>query len=157
MWRYYRDPVIIAASEIVFGQALPWVPKISGSTAPTDVIEGHLVELLETPLLRVLGYRNYILKQLINKKKAASSEMEEDWMFRINLDYGWSHDDLSDCDDPPLPKVGTRYDLRVADFFAHKISRLNGAPDSQWCILYKQVDRYQIPSRSNGASHQTIG
>jgi hypothetical protein len=138
MWNHPEHPSIRAAAEWLFNDPKsPWVPLLCERKTGPNYCDTR--ELLQTPLLRLPGFRKVVLVEL--KNRSGKGEIRAWPNGRMSLDLpgidafsssgGWG--------DPEIPKQGIEQSFRICDYVAWKVAeRIGGAPR---CELYWSEDK----------------
>ena len=122
LWQKPQDPDIAAAAEWLFNDpASPWhcLPK-------TKDTFGRIGELVASPLLGVSAFQKSVLTNL-GDKSSIGEIWVRDGQMQMNRDVG-IRESFSVPIDPLLPKAGERRTVRVCDWYALQLSRLEGSP-----------------------------
>jgi len=131
MWRHSEHPAIAAAAEWIFNdEASAWSTLVSHT--PTGGAH-KLAQLLQTPLVRLPGFRDHLLRRLADTTRVGTVTINERGRLDVRSDTGWDTNDSPLPGDPHLPTVGSRIPFRMCDLYARKLSLLEGTPQ---CRLY---------------------
>ena len=124
LWQKPRDPDIAAAADWLFNDpASPWhcLPK-------TKDTFGEITEIVASPLLGVAAFQKSLLTNLADKSSLGAIWLQSGQLQTspgLNL-----HTQIVFVDDDPLlPKAGEKRTVRVCDWFALQLSRLEGSPE----------------------------
>jgi hypothetical protein len=115
-------PSITRAAERLFRDGSPWVPLlVPEPPMREDLIRAPLIELLDGELIAVPAFNRHVRKMLADKRRIGELEIMEDGP---SLDgIARSVDSLAT---PPLPPVGTKRAIRMADGYAAQIAKAHG-------------------------------
>lgn len=124
LWQQPHDPDIAAAAGWLFNDsASPW-----HCLAKSKALFGQAGELIATPLISVAAFKKNVLANLADK-----SSLGEIWLNdgRMETIIGGYHEmqDFFLEEDPLLPKPGEKRTVRVCDWYALRLARLEGSPE----------------------------
>lgn len=115
-------PSIARAAERLFRDGSSWVPLlVPEPLMREDLIRAQLIELLDGNLIAVPAFNRHVRKMLADKRRIGELEITEDGPFLDGI--ARSVDSLAT---PPLPPVGTRRTIRMADGYAAQIAKAHG-------------------------------
>ena len=117
MWLHPTHKAIVAASDAVFRTGSPWVP----------VTAWERDELLDTELVKVHGFRAHVLAALADHTEVGTTSRTSDTRVDIDL-TNVSSTSADPSKDPLAPAIGTKQAFRLADFYAWRLARRDGAP-----------------------------
>jgi hypothetical protein len=114
-----KSPAIAAAARTLFGTS-PWIPLLSKRGSY------YMLDLINSDLVHVPAFRDYLLGQLANRDKLGTVRMRKGDI-DVQTD-GFQQSQGVDDKDPLLPKEGAVETLRYADQIADSLSSRDGAP-----------------------------
>jgi hypothetical protein len=131
-WRHPDHPAVLEASEWLFNDgASPWAALIEKQGLAGEYGAG--MELLETPLLGVAGFRRRIIAELSRKEQVGVAVLRRDGAVRAHYPERRSGPGGFHKGDPLAPEPGSKVAVRRCDLCAWKLSESEGTPR---CELY---------------------
>jgi hypothetical protein len=115
MWAAPRRPSVARAAERLFRDGSPWVPLV----VPESRGRARLIELLDGNLIAVPAFNRHVRKMLADKRRIGQLQITEDGAYIETIDGVASIDPHAT---PPLPAVGTKRAIRMADAYAAEIA-----------------------------------
>jgi hypothetical protein len=143
MQEFARDARMVVASRVVFGDRSPWLPLVP--PAPIAGRDSELSDLIDTPLLRATGFREHVLRALSDTSLAGTCRVRPDGAVELEMRAGWTATATVADDDPARPAPGSVEPVRVADYYASRLSAQPEAPAFQPC--WPLADRNAALSR----------
>jgi hypothetical protein len=126
MWEHPTHPAIRAAARALFTAPSPWTRRF------LRAFNTH--ELAITPLVGVAGFRDRLLVELTDRRRAGKMTLNEQGIGWPEVEGAYSGGSgVHSRGDPLAPKPGVESIFRVCDFYAWQLSKLEGAPR---CELY---------------------
>lgn len=127
LWRHPDHPAMRAAAEALFAKAdSPWAERFLRTYGTND--------LFETPLLGLPGFRKRLLVELTDPRPAGTLKLNaEGYGYAAVEGVSTGGAAIHSAGDPRAPKPGSEIVFRVCDYYAWRLSRLDGTPR---CELY---------------------
>jgi hypothetical protein len=139
MWHYPNEPVIQRAAEKLFGDKnSPWIPLTHVHPANEA---STLTDLVTTPLIGLAAFRQEVLRRLDDRSIDGTLQISDNGNVGCMLTDDVHHDFTvgSWKGDPLVPPAGSSIPLRTCDYFAYKLSSLDGFPRIE--LYWPQVQR----------------
>jgi hypothetical protein len=111
------DEHVKSALELLFAPGSRWLPRLTIANIDAERQEVYLVAIA-LPVVR-----KRMLEWLEDQTVIANAEIEEEYSMRIDYRAGRNEYDHHDKLEPILPPVGTKQQIRVADYVAWQLTR----------------------------------
>jgi hypothetical protein len=117
MWASPHRPSLARAAERLFRDGSPWVPLV----VPDKRGRADLTELLYDNLIAVPAFNRHVRKMLADQRPVGGLEMLDDGPFVWTIQYPQVPITVGAA--TPLPAVGTKRIIRMADWYAYAIAQ----------------------------------
>lgn len=139
LWLRRENPDIAAATDWLFNDpASPLVPLLLEKRSRFD---SYNLNWIVSPLVDVPGFRKMLFRELENRKPVGAAEIGADNMVAVSLNNGISVGGSLPRKDADPPAKGAKAVVRVCDYFAWRLSELDGAPIFNPCWSEDRRDR----------------
>ncbi len=124
MWRYRKHLAVDSTARWMFRSAeSKWHPLLMN-----EHLRSSYLDLIPSPLLGLAPFRKQVLLELTRKERCGTVEIQAHSGVQAKIDPGCVVGRSARKDDPLLPSVGTKLDIRVCDVCAWMLSAAQGMP-----------------------------